>query len=114
MSPEVQAWTPREMQSREEILAELETAAASCRAHLEATSDDDFDRTWTMKAGDQVAMQEKKYLVFRRQVMNHWCTTGRSWACFCVCWTFRCLACTDLRRTKAADWASDFRGSRLR
>jgi uncharacterized damage-inducible protein DinB len=71
MSPEVKAWTPRAMQSKEEILAELESAAETCRGHLEATSDDDFDRTWTMKAGDQVAMQETKYLVFRRQVLNH-------------------------------------------
>lgn len=71
MSPEMQAWVPREMQSKEEILAELEAAAETCRGHLEATSDDDFDRTWTMKTGDQVAMQDKKYMVFRRQVLNH-------------------------------------------
>ena len=71
MSPEMQAWTPREMQSKDEILAELESAAETCRVHLEATSDEDFDRDWTMKSGDQVVMQEKKYMVFRRQVLNH-------------------------------------------
>jgi len=71
MSPEMQAWTPREMQSREEILAELESAAKACRGHLEATTDEDLDRNWTMKSGDQVVMQEKKYMVFRRQVLNH-------------------------------------------
>ena len=71
MSPEMQAWVPREMKSKEEILAELESAAETCRGHLEATSDEDFERTWTMKAGDQVAMQDKKYMVFRRQVLNH-------------------------------------------
>ena len=71
MSPEMQAWVPREMQSREEILAELESATATCRGHLEETSDGDFERIWTMKAGDQVAMQDKKYMVFRRQVLNH-------------------------------------------
>jgi len=60
MSPEMQAWVPREMQSKEEILAELESAAETCRAHLEETGDEDFDRDWTMKAGDQVAMKEKK------------------------------------------------------
>ena len=42
MSPEMQAWTPREMQSREEILAELESAAETCRGHLEATTDEDL------------------------------------------------------------------------
>ena len=71
MSPEMQAWTPREMQSKEEILAELASAAETCRGHLEATSDEDFDRDWTMKSGDQIVMQEKRYMVFRRQVMNH-------------------------------------------
>jgi len=71
MSPEMQAWVPREMQSREEILAELDSAAETCRAHLEATGQEDFERDWTMKAGDQVAMQDKKYMVFRRQVLNH-------------------------------------------
>jgi uncharacterized damage-inducible protein DinB len=71
MSPEIQAWTPREMQSKEEILAELASAAETCRGHLEATSDDDFDRDWTMKSGDQVVMKETKYMMFRRQVLNH-------------------------------------------
>jgi len=71
MSPEMQAWTPREMRSKEDILAELEAAASTCRGHLEATSDEDFDREWTMKVGEQVAMQERKYMVFRRQVLNH-------------------------------------------
>jgi uncharacterized damage-inducible protein DinB len=70
-SPEMQSWTPREMQSKEEILAELESAAATCRAHLEATGDEDLQRHWTMKAGDEVMMKEKKYMVFRRQVLNH-------------------------------------------
>jgi len=71
MSPEMQAWVPREMQSKEEILTELESAAETCRGHLETTSDEDFEQIWTMKAGDQVAMQDKKYMVFRRQVLNH-------------------------------------------
>ena len=71
MSPEMQAWVPREMQSKEEILTELESAAETCRGHLETTSDEDFEQIWTMKAGDQVAMQGKKYMVFRRQVLNH-------------------------------------------
>jgi len=70
-SPEMQAWTPRELQSKDEILAELASAAETCRGHLEATSDEDFDRDWTMKGGGQVVMQEKKYMVFRRQIMNH-------------------------------------------
>ncbi len=71
MSPEMQAWTPRELQTKEEILAELESAAATCRADLAATSDEDLHGTWTMKAGDQVMMTDTKYMVFRRQVLNH-------------------------------------------
>jgi uncharacterized damage-inducible protein DinB len=71
MSPEMQSWTPREMQSRAEILAELEEAVEKCRADLASTSDDDLSRQWTMKAGDQVVMQEPRYMVFRRQILNH-------------------------------------------
>jgi uncharacterized damage-inducible protein DinB len=71
MSPEMQAWTPREMQSKEEILAELDSAADTCRAHLGTMTDEDFDRDWVMKGGDQVMMTDKKYMVFRRQVLNH-------------------------------------------
>jgi len=71
MSPEMQAWTPREMQSKEDILAELESAAATCRTHLASIDDEDFESDWVMKAGDQVMMTGKKYMVFRRQVLNH-------------------------------------------
>jgi len=71
MSPEMQSWTPREMQSTEEILAELEEAAEQCRAHLAETTDEAFGEAWTMKAGGQPLMSEKRYLVFRRQVLNH-------------------------------------------
>jgi uncharacterized damage-inducible protein DinB len=71
MSPEMQAWTPREMQSQAEILAELDSAAETCRSHLAEVTDEDLDGEWTMKSGDQVFMQEKKYMVFRRQVLNH-------------------------------------------
>jgi uncharacterized damage-inducible protein DinB len=71
MSPEMQSWTPREMQSREEILAELEHAAETCRGHLAETSDADFEAMWTMKAGAEPLMSEQRYLVFRRQVLNH-------------------------------------------
>jgi len=71
MSPEMQSWTPREMQSKEEILAEMAGAAEQCRSHLAETTDEAFDATWTMKAGGQPLMSEQRYLVFRRQVLNH-------------------------------------------
>lgn len=71
MSPEMQSWTPREMQSKEEILAELDGAVETCHGHLAGTTDEDFEATWTMKAGGESLMAEKRYLVFRRQVLNH-------------------------------------------
>jgi len=71
LSPEMQDWTPRELQSVEEILAVLDGAAAGCRDDLAATSDEAFEAPWTMRAGDQVFMTEPRYMVFRRQVLNH-------------------------------------------
>jgi uncharacterized damage-inducible protein DinB len=71
MSPEMQSWTPREMQSREEILAELESAAETCRGDLVTTADEVFTLDWVMKMGEQEVMRDKKYMVFRRQVLNH-------------------------------------------
>lgn len=71
MSPEMQSWTPRELCSKEEILAELDGAVAKCRADLESMNDEDFGQEWTMKSGDQVLMKATKYMVFRRQVLNH-------------------------------------------
>lgn len=71
MSPEMQSWTPREMQSKDEILAELESAAQTCRGDLAATPDEAFERDWVMKMGAQEVMRDKKYMVFRRQVLNH-------------------------------------------
>jgi len=70
-SPEMQAWTPRELQSKDEILAELDEATGKCRADLLSMTDEDFGRDWSMRAGEQVVMTEMKYMVFRRQVMNH-------------------------------------------
>jgi uncharacterized damage-inducible protein DinB len=71
LSPEMQSWTPREMRAKEEILAELDAAEAKCRDNLAATGDEEFHRDWTMKMGDQVLMSAPKYMVFRRQVLNH-------------------------------------------
>ena len=71
MSPEMQSWTPRELQSKDEILAELDGAVTKCRADLESMSDEEFAQEWTMKAGDQVLMSATRYMVFRRQLLNH-------------------------------------------
>ena len=69
--PEMAAWQPRMMDTREELLAELDAAAARFREVVSETSDEEFHKTWTMRAGDQVTMSAPKYLVFRRQVMDH-------------------------------------------
>ena len=71
MSPEMQSWAPRELQARDEILVELASAVEKCQADLDSSTDDDLSRVWTMKMGDQVVMQEPRYLVFRRQILNH-------------------------------------------
>jgi uncharacterized damage-inducible protein DinB len=71
LSPEMQEWQPREMQSAAEILAELEASAEICRGELAKMTDGALQETWTMRAGDQVLMAEPRYMVFRRQVLNH-------------------------------------------
>jgi uncharacterized damage-inducible protein DinB len=71
MSPEMQNWTPRELQTVPEIQAELDSAAAGLREILAQTDDEKMMTFWTMKMGDQVLMTAPKYFVFRRQVMNH-------------------------------------------
>lgn len=71
LSPEMQSWRPREMKSREEILEELDAALEQCRTDLTGASDEDLRSDWRMKAGDQVLMKEPRYMVFRRQVLNH-------------------------------------------
>ena len=71
MSPEMQEWEPQELQSVEAILAELDSAAVTCRDDLAATSDEAFRELWTMRAGEQVFLTEPRYMVFRRQLLNH-------------------------------------------
>lgn len=71
LSPEMQEWQPRELTSTSEIVTELNTVADQCRADLAATSDAEFQKPWTMRMGDQVLMEAPRYLVFRRQVLNH-------------------------------------------
>jgi uncharacterized damage-inducible protein DinB len=71
MSPVMQEWAPREMESVSEILNELESAVGKCREIVTATSDEEFRKPWSMKMGDQVLMTAPTYIVFRRQVLNH-------------------------------------------
>jgi uncharacterized damage-inducible protein DinB len=52
MSPVMQEWAPREMESVSEILNELESAVGKCREIV-------------------TAMTAPTYIVFRRQVLNH-------------------------------------------
>ena len=71
MSPEMQSWSPREMQTVAEIQGELDAAEAVLKEIVASTEDDRWMTAWTMKMGDQVLMSAPKYYVFRRQVLNH-------------------------------------------
>jgi uncharacterized damage-inducible protein DinB len=70
-SPEMQSWSPRELQSVAEIQAELDGAEAVLTEMLGSTDDEAWNATWTMRMGDQELMRAPRYMVFRRQVMNH-------------------------------------------
>lgn len=71
LAPEMQEWEPREITSLPQILSELQAVAERCREHLAATSADELHASWTMRMGDQVLMEAPRYMVFRRQVLNH-------------------------------------------
>lgn len=71
MAPEMQDWSPREMQTVDEIQAELDSAEAVLKEIVGSTDDEKWMTIWTMKMGDQVLMSAPKYYVFRRQVLNH-------------------------------------------
>jgi len=62
------AWAP---ESKAEILAKFETDTAEAREYLVALDPAKWDDNWTMRAGDQVWIDDSRYNVFRTWVLNH-------------------------------------------
>jgi uncharacterized damage-inducible protein DinB len=53
------------------LLAEFDHNVAAARDVLAATTDADFDVTWTMKAAGRIVSQQSRYLMLRTGVINH-------------------------------------------
>ncbi|HWG54009.1 MAG TPA: DinB family protein [Gemmatimonadaceae bacterium] len=54
-----------------ELLAAFDAAAGQVRAAVAASAETELDRTWTMRAGQQVLASGSKRLMLRRVMLNH-------------------------------------------
>jgi uncharacterized damage-inducible protein DinB len=53
------------------LLAELDRNAAAAREALQRTTDDDFQKPWTLKKAGTVMMTQSRYQMLRSMVLNH-------------------------------------------
>lgn len=53
------------------LLADFDRGVAEGRAAIAATSDDDFQVTWTMKVAGQAVSSGTRYMQFRTSMLNH-------------------------------------------
>ena len=64
-------YQPFEPATSAQLLAEFDKNAAAARAAIEATSDEAFAKTWTLKAGETVYFSMPRVAAIRTMVMNH-------------------------------------------
>jgi uncharacterized damage-inducible protein DinB len=65
------AWTSKQLESRDAILANFDRAAARARAALASASDESLREPWTLRAGDHVIFQLPRIASYRSMMMNH-------------------------------------------
>jgi uncharacterized damage-inducible protein DinB len=70
-SEEMQNWKPPEAENVSDVLALLEQNGAQVRGVLQSMSDEDLEKTWTMRAGDQVYSADPRHFAFARWVLAH-------------------------------------------
>jgi uncharacterized damage-inducible protein DinB len=58
-------------QGREHALAQLEEAAAKCRASLAAASDEDLEKDWKFSFGEAIISDMPRSKTFRMMFFNH-------------------------------------------
>lgn len=58
-------------ETTEALLAEFDRGVAEGRAAIAATSDDDFQVTWTMKVAGQAVASGTRYIQLRTSMLNH-------------------------------------------
>jgi len=64
-------WERKEPTSRDEILVDFDEATAAVRPVLEAASDEDFAKTWTLRTGEEIWFTMPKAMVYRQFALNH-------------------------------------------
>ncbi len=69
--PDGARWTPPVLNNRAEMLAAFDKEAAGARQALEAATDADLARAWSLKQAGQTVFSLPKSAVFRTFVMNH-------------------------------------------
>ena len=65
------AYTPAVAKSREQVLQIADENRKAARAAIEAASDADFMKPWTLRSGNQIFFTMPKIAVLRGMVMNH-------------------------------------------
>lgn len=61
----------QEMKSRAEVLASFDQTTATARKLIASTSDADFMKTWTLKAGSHTVLALPRIAVVRSFLLNH-------------------------------------------
>jgi hypothetical protein len=57
--------------TRQELLDRFDRNVTQARATIAATPDGEFDKTWGLEWGGQLAFQDPKPIIYRRMLMNH-------------------------------------------
>jgi uncharacterized damage-inducible protein DinB len=62
---------PAELKTRAEVLALFDKNVADSRAAIAAATDQQFEKTWTIRSGDQILVSRPTEEVLRRWVLHH-------------------------------------------
>jgi uncharacterized damage-inducible protein DinB len=71
IAPAGEAAQPYTFETTESLLEGFDRGAAEAREAIAATSDDDFQATWTLKAGGHAVDSKPRYLMLRTGMLNH-------------------------------------------
>jgi uncharacterized damage-inducible protein DinB len=72
-SDQMKNWKPPVAEDVEGVLAILDENVAAVKGILEGVSDEDLEKTWTMRMGDQIYSADPRAFAFA-----HWCISHQS------------------------------------
>lgn len=70
-SEEMKSWSPPKADTVSEILEILASNSDQVRSALDALSEGDFSKAWTMRSGDHVMSSDSRLYAFTRWVLSH-------------------------------------------